>query len=1032
MGGGLAFGVNALEPRVTPTVFPTLAPSSAIALPLVVHARQTNVWKAGADQRMFASGEVVIDLGYRSMRADDAAIWLTPSVEAGESTYDVAIYLSGHVRVYESDRSDSTYTSAPELLVTTRISRSVQLEGNPISQVMTDNAVVKRGGDLRMQLANRKPLPFYVPTIVVTTAEDALQQGWIAKGPNNRIIAGPGDTQIVYGPNGKPVRTQTGAESNKKKRPRPEIFATGDEVRFKTVGNESVTIIPNGYVLLNREDGSPAIEFRAQHIVLFGPPLEKSTTKPATPAPATANPDQKALTQAVTGVYLEGDVTVDAGEHKMQAARLYFDVTTNRAVMLDATLSTVDEKAVPPIPLYMRAEEIRMLSRTEFAAHKATFSTSEFYTPHYHIGASDIYLQNQTPRDEDRNIAGAPNFAFKAKGATIDILGVPVFYWPYLAGDTSNGAIPLRRIRIGDSKTYGLSLETTWDIFALAGQVAPKNLSADLHLDYFSKRGPAGGVDATWKADDYQGFMKSYIMEDNGKDRLGTQREDINPQDNDRGRFILRHQQDLGDGLTIQIEGAYISDPNFLQQFYAGEFDTDKEQETSFYIKKQGEKDAISLLGKFNLLDFTTISDQIDDQFTTEKRPEAKYWRIGDSFNDVFTYYSESGVANLHTSMTDYTPDQLALMPNFLGLPAAVVPPNQTFRDYYKQHGWTDSNVLRGDTRQEIDMPLQLGDAKIVPYATGRVTAWDAAFPDKNNDGTDRNGDTTRLWGAGGIRSSMQFWKVYDDANSVFFNVHRLRHVIEPTFNIFASGADQDRRDLQPFDRDVEGINRASGMQLALNQRWQTKRGGEGHWRNVDWLVLNVAYNQYWNKDKADDPGLVNPPGFFAGTPVRGFFFPSRPELSLAQNSIAVDGIWRVGERARLMGEMNYSLETGVVEQFATGLAIDQTDSLAYFLGNRYIRELNTNEVTVGVDYQVTKKYELIATESYDTEASRDILTSLTVVRKLPRFNTAFTVTYDANNSDTSFVFTAWPEGFPDMGFGNRTARTPHEATPNP
>ncbi len=38
----------------------------------------------------------------------------------------------------------------------------------------------------------------------------------------------------------------------------------------------------------------------------------------------------------------------------------------------------------------------------------------------------------------------------------------------------------------------------------------------------------------------------------------------------------------------------------------------------------------------------------------------------------------------------------------------------------------------------------------------------------------------------------------------------------------------------------------------------------------------------------------------------------------------------------------------------------------------------------------------------------------------MPRFNMAATITYDANNADTSFVFTAWPEGFPDMGFGER------------
>ncbi len=57
----------------------------------------------------------------------------------------------------------------------------------------------------------------------------------------------------------------------------------------------------------------------------------------------------------------------------------------------------------------------------------------------------------------------------------------------------------------------------------------------------------------------------------------------------------------------------------------------------------------------------------------TEKRPEVKYWRIGDSFLDQFTYYSETGIANLHTDITNYTPIQLSLAPGFLGPPASVI-----------------------------------------------------------------------------------------------------------------------------------------------------------------------------------------------------------------------------------------------------------------------------------------------------------------------------------------------------------------------
>src|SRR5205823_13274946 len=129
------------------------------------------------------------------------------------------------------------------------------------------------------------------------------------------------------------------------------------------------------------------------------------------------------------------------------------------------------------------------------------------------------------------------------------------------------------------------------------------------------------------------------------------------------------------------------------------------------------------------------------------------------------------------------------------------------------------------------------------------------------------------------------------------------------------------------------------------------------------------------------------------------------------QDAINVDGTWRVGERARFLGEANFSLDSHRFEQAAAGLAIDQSKTLSYFIGNRYIRGLNTDEWTFALDYQLTQKYQLIAAESYDFKSGNNILTSFTLVRKLPRFSTALTITYDANNADTSVVFTAWPEG---------------------
>jgi lipopolysaccharide assembly outer membrane protein LptD (OstA) len=1095
-------GSPRVEMPAVPSVHMTLSPTSAIQAPLRFAADETAVWRENQEQHLLLTGHVTVSVGYRQLKADGAAVWLTPSREGGATAFDVAIYLSGNVEVREGESASSTVTGGKELLVTTRVSQNIQLAGTPVSRDERESPLVKRGAEIRNDLLTRKIAPLHQMEAVITSTERALQEGWIARGPNNRLIPGPGDIEVVRDAQGNIVQITTAQRATRPARPKPTIIITADTTE-SSPGNEGATVLSEVYILADLQDGRPPLEFRAQRAVVFGTiPQEKgaaTTTAPSTnlttktgavsggaapttgtatattgatartsPAATGSAPARRDITQNVSGVYLEGDVTLQQGEQvTVRAERIYYDFTSRRAIMLDATLSTVDTKR--EIPIYMRASEIRQEARGEWAAKNVQFSTSEFYTPHYHIGASEIYLRDVSPELGAPSGGATPgggtdlglnagNFAektyqYEIKDATLDVGGLPIFYWPYLAGDTAKSEIPLRTARVSTSKTYGLSLLTDWDLFALAGQPAPDGVKADLNLDYFGKRGPAGGVESVWTTEEDHGLLHSYILQDHGEDRLGTAREHITPTQDTRGWISARDQRDLGDGWKLQLEGTYISDPTFMEQFQRNIFATGKEQETSFYLKKQGENDSISLLGKFNLMDFTTTAGLIDDQFTTEKEPEFKYWRIGDSLLDVFTYYSETSVSNLHMDITDYTPDQLGLQPDFLGAPASVVAKNilddiqplkdakiknaleqeLTFRDYYKNYlKWTTSNVVRGDTRHELDMPLQLGDLKITPYVAGRVTAWDTGFPNGDKDTPEdlfirdsEDSSTTRLWGGGGVRSAMQFWKVYDDVESTFFDVHRLRHVIEPQFNVFAGGSTIQRGDLQPFDRDVEGISTASGTQLAINQKWQTKRGGEGHWRNVDWIVLNLSWNQFYNKDKTNDNNLFYPsvPGL-TYAPVRGMYYMSRPELSLEQDSFAGDWVWRAGERVRFMGDFNYSLESNRLEQASAGMAIDQSKTLSYFIGSRYIQLLNTNELTFGIDYHLTSKYELILTESYDLrpgsgQSGKNILTSVTLARKLPRATAAFSVTYDANNADTTFMGMIYPEAFPQAGIGN-------------
>src|ERR1041384_8007160 len=145
------------EATIVPSVYQVLGPTSAIQVPMQFAADQTSVWRADLEHRMLLSGNVHVTIGYRTLRADSAAVWLTPSRESGESTWDVAIYLSGNVEVREGAAKTATTTLGKELLVTTRVAQNVPplLSGTPISKAEEDSPVVKRGNDLKSELLNR-------------------------------------------------------------------------------------------------------------------------------------------------------------------------------------------------------------------------------------------------------------------------------------------------------------------------------------------------------------------------------------------------------------------------------------------------------------------------------------------------------------------------------------------------------------------------------------------------------------------------------------------------------------------------------------------------------------------------------------------------------------------------------------------------------------------------------------------------------------------------------------------------------------
>src|SRR5690606_5173339 len=146
---------------------------------------------------------------------------------------------------------------------------------------------------------------------------------------------------------------------------------------------------------------------------------------------------------------------------------LYYDFENDRALILDVVM-----RAIAPdrnLPVYVRAARVRQLSNTEYFARDAVVTTSEFHTPHMHIGADRVYLTDLTPRDPAGRITNFEAGRYRAYDATFNVEGVPVFYWPYAEGEFRRVESPIRYLQLAYSDDFGATFQSQWYLFNLLG-----------------------------------------------------------------------------------------------------------------------------------------------------------------------------------------------------------------------------------------------------------------------------------------------------------------------------------------------------------------------------------------------------------------------------------------------------------------------------------------------------------------------------------------------------------------------------------
>jgi hypothetical protein len=156
----------------------------------------------------------------------------------------------------------------------------------------------------------------------------------------------------------------------------------------------------------------------------------------------------------------------------------------------------------------------------------------------------------------------------------------------------------------------------------------------------------------------------------------------------------------------------------------------------------------------------------------------------------------------------------------------------------------------------------------------------------------------------------------------------------------------------------------------------------------------------------------MNPTNF------RGLFFDSLPEASIPRNSINSDATWRVSDTTAILGDVEYNLDKSTLATASIGIAVQRSDRIGYFIGQRYIQPLSSNILTTALTYELTSKYMFAVRQSYDFGVQREVTSDFSIIRHFDRFFVSFTLRYDEIGDNSGFEINVFPEGLGKISEG--------------
>jgi hypothetical protein len=714
-------------------------------------------------------------------------------------------------------------------------------------------------------------------------------------------------------------------------------------------------------------------------------------------------------------VYLEGNIVYRDGPRVIQAAKMYYDAKNKVAYVLDGNL-TAPITGVKGIEgaVRLKADILRQLGDGIFTAKNTLVTTSQLGEPTYSLHSRTLTLQT-APQTQGANSAQQPDKAvITAENNYIAVRNTPIFYWPWMSTDVQDPTFYLKRISYGNSGVNGHTLKTLWNPFQILNcRNKPDWLDGDVNVTWMSKRGIGYGTSLKYTPPVFfhipgqtGGSFDFWGLYDDGLDRLGGERKAVGFDNKYRYRLHWVHEQEIeawdnigGTSLegpvTLRAEVGKVSDRNFLNSYFNSQWNTEDNATTAVDLKKICGNQSATLSAEYAL-------DKAYSNANWFPRFD-HYWIGKDLCRDALTWYEHSRIGIADFNRAD--------MPN-----------DTVDQTYFQYLPWETNSAKTGlvfSTRHEVDLPVSLGPVRVIPYVLGDFSAW----------GSNQYGNPQeRLYGQGGVRLNLPFWKVRPNCSSRLWYLNGLAHKVDVDVEYFYAQANRsmdsliltdamDNWSIDDFRRRYSVTNEffnsrggipaafdpryyalrsgfasnvtAGNMEVAddlqllrtgMTHRFQTKRGSVGHRHIVDWITVSAHVN----------------------------FYP-QAEQNFGRSAGLLDysGVWNIGDRFSLFSEALYDFfESGQSITRIGGVWNRPDRGNVSVMLDEFSGAVERTYLTMQVGYAMNEKYSMSYSTSYNIrDRWKNVGHNLLCIRTGESFRLAAGAVYSEALSQWSFSF---------------------------